>query len=204
MTECEQTSGQNMIQHGTSVRDYLFDLIGYLQTGDSSKLQYEWKLPEKWFGLRPAGRSPDDDVNSRLPLFREAIEAVSEKTLELYTVYHDCGKPFCRTIDDDGKVHFPDHAEWSYTVFQKFFADDTAAHFILHDMDIHTLKATGEAEFAQLALAPILLLSGLAEVHSNARMFGGLESTSFKIKYKTLVARGTHILDILSRKRPSS
>jgi hypothetical protein len=39
-----------------------------------------------------------------------------------------------------------------------------------------------------------LLLTGLAEVHANAKMFGGLESTSFKIKFSQIEKRGNAII----------
>ena len=38
-----------------------------------------------------------------------------------------------------------------------------------------------------------LLLAALAEIHSNAKMFGGIDSTSFKMKWKQLDRRGKQI-----------
>ena len=61
------------------------------------------------------------------------------------------------------------------------------------DMDIHLLKAVGVEEFASRPEAATLLLTGLAEVHSNAAMFGGISSTSFKIKWKQIDRRGKAI-----------
>jgi hypothetical protein len=49
-------------------------------------------------------------------------------------------------------------------------------------MDIHTLKSEGVEEFCKNPLAITLLLTGLAEIHSNAQMFGDIESVSFRIK----------------------
>jgi hypothetical protein len=43
----------------------------------------------------------------------------------------------------------------------------------------------------------LTLLTSLCELHSNASMFGGIESTSFKIKYKQLDKRGNQVLKLI-------
>jgi hypothetical protein len=177
MKNCEQTKGQSVLDHGISVRNYLFDLINHLRTGDP--LKYKWILPD-WIYINK------DLILSSLP---------DDNTLELYTTYHDCGKPFCLTIDNDGKRHFPNHAEVSYTIFKQIFTNDVAAELIRHDMDIHLLKSDGVDDFCKNPHALTLLLTGLAEVHSNAQMFGGVDSVSFKIKWKSINQRGKQILN---------
>jgi hypothetical protein len=42
-----------------------------------------------------------------------------------------------------------------------------------------------------------LLIASLAEIHSNAEMFGGIESTSFKIKWKNIDRRGKQVFKYL-------
>lgn len=42
-------------------------------------------------------------------------------------------------------------------------------------MDVHLLKADGVESFSKNPYALTLLLTGLAEIHSNANMFGGLQ-----------------------------
>lgn len=69
------------------------------------------------------------------------------------------------------------------------------------DMDIHLLKADGVPEFTARPQAAALLLTGLAEVHANAAMFGGIESTSFKIKWKQIDKRGRQIINTLNSER---
>ncbi len=167
MSECEQTKGQSVLEHGVSVKNYLFDLINH------------WVLENK------------DLLLSSLP---------DDETLELYTIYHDCGKPFCLEIDENGKRHFPNHAEVSYQIFNQVFNNSVAADLILHDMDIHLLKSDGVVEFCQNPHALTLLLTGLSELHSNAQMFGGLDSTSFKIKWKCINQRGKQIINQLKNK----
>jgi hypothetical protein len=182
MSECEQTKGQSVLEHGTSVKNYLFDLINHLRS--STPLQYEWRLPD-WV------LENKDLMISSLP---------DDDTLELYTIYHDCGKPFCLEIDENGKRHFPNHAEVSYQIFNQVFNNSVAADLILHDMDIHLLKSDGVVEFCQNPHALTLLLTGLSELHSNSQMFGGLDSTSFKIKWKCINQRGKQIINQLKNK----
>lgn len=182
MRNCEQTKGQSVLQHGESVRDYLFDLINHLKS--ETPLKYDWRLPDWIFENK-------DLILSSLP---------DDKTLELYTIYHDCGKPFCLTIDGEGRKHFPNHAQVSHDIFKQVFDDPVAAELILHDMDIHTLKSDGVKDFVQNPYALILLLTGLAEIHSNCQMFGGFDSISFKIKYKCISQRGKQILNHLKNK----
>jgi hypothetical protein len=83
----------------------------------------------------------------------------------------------------------------SYQIFKQIFNNDVAAELILHDMDIHLLKSSGVDEFSKNPFALTLLLTGLAELHSNAQMFGGLDSISFKIKFKSINQRGKQILN---------
>jgi len=182
MKNCEQTKGQSVLQHGESVRDYLFDLINHLRSG--TPLKYDWRLPDWIFENK-------DLILSSLP---------DDETLELYTKFHDCGKPFCLTIDDDGRRHFPNHAQVSYDIFKQVFDNPVAAELILHDMDIHTLKSDGVKEFAQNPHAITLLLTGLAEIHSNCQMFGGSNSLSFKIKKKNIFKHGKTIIDKIKNK----
>lgn len=62
-------------------------------------------------------------------------------------------------------------------------------------MDMHLLKSDNVEPFARRAEAATLLLTSLAEIHANASMFGGIESTSFKIKYKHIAKRGKQIIN---------
>lgn len=60
-------------------------------------------------------------------------------------------------------------------------------------MATHLVRAGTVEEFCKIKDAPTLLLSGVAEVNSNARMFGGVASDSFKIKFKRLEKYGLKI-----------
>ena len=179
MQSCEQSKGFSTLEHGKSVKNYLFDLINHLRNNEL--LKYEWKIPE-WV------------IENKEFILTNLVD---DKTLGLYTEYHDCGKWACLEVDSEGKRHFPNHAEVSYKIFTQLFKNKIAADLVRHDMDIHTLKSEGVEEFCKNPLAITLLLSGLAEIHSNAPIFGGLNSTSFKIKLKSITQRGKQILNIL-------
>lgn len=176
MQNCDQTKGQSVLEHGKSVKSYLFDIINHLRSG--SPLKHQWVLPDWVMGNK-------DIILSSLP---------NDKTLKLYATLHDCGKPYCLEIDENGKRHFPNHAEVSACIFSSIFDNKEAENLIRHDMDIHLLKADGVEEFCKNPQAITLLLAGLAEMHSNCQMFGGIESTSFKIKWKCINQRGKQIL----------
>jgi hypothetical protein len=113
---------------------------------------------------------------------------------------HDCGKPYCITIDEDGRRHFPDHANVSRDTFSKISNNKIVADLISKDMVFHTIKSDEVEEFLNsnsLQTVLTLLVTSLCELHSNASMFGGIESTSFKIKYKQLDKRGNQVLKLI-------
>lgn len=184
MMDCEQTKGQDVMQHGRSVREHYFALTDHLNGTVDLSLAPNWKLPA-W-----------------LDTYSEAILASlpSRYVMDRYLTLHDCGKPAVREIDADGRVHFPNHAEFSQKVYRETFGVDSdvdVEYLIAHDMDVHMLKAAGVPEFAKHPLAVAQLLAALAEVTSNASMFGGIESTSFKIKYKQIDQRGKALMALL-------
>lgn len=175
MKECYQTEGESIWRHGTNVSQHYSCLIDALRSGTR---------PEGW----------------RLPDWIDHPELLSRQfdrdTMASYLIWHDCGKPLCRTIDDQGRQHFPDHARISAEAYRRAGGADDIARLIGMDMDIHTLKSDQIEEFASRPEAASLILSGLSEIHSNARMFGGIDSTSFRIKFKQLDRRGRAIINL--------
>lgn len=181
MESCEQTAGVSVAKHGEMVADYFIDLYNHITIG--SQLKYDWKLP-KWI-----------EEN----LFKLLNECCNYGVMQEYLLMHDCGKPYCREVDADGKQHFPNHAMVSYLVYNKLFPEkETICELIKMDMDIHCLKGEDVEAFSKNYLAVSLLLAGLSEIHANASMFGGIESTSFKIKWKQIDKRGRQILTAMS------
>lgn len=178
MTACEQTKGMSVLEHGQLVNEFYLDLMAHLETG--APLKHEWRMP-KW-----------------VVDFKDVIlkEVYSPETMTEYQIMHDCGKPYCRTVDEDGKQHFPDHANVSYEVAKIIMPKKFLVHDLIKmDMDIHCLKGEDVDKFAGRYESICLLVTGLCEIHANASMFGGIESTSFKIKWKQIDRRGRQILN---------
>jgi hypothetical protein len=173
MRQCEQMPGLSILAHGEMVHEYYLDLRNHIL--NQQPLRFEWRLPE-WIAS-PA-------------LWGKRL---SESVLEEYAKHHDCSKMLCREVDQEGRVHFPNHAALAEQTWLKVGGDPQAARLMGMDMDIHLLKAEGLAEFCGRPEAASLLITGLCEVHANASMFGGINSTSFKMKWKHIDRRGKQI-----------
>lgn len=111
-----------------------------------------------------------------------------------YLIYHDCGKPFCLSIDEKGQ-HFANHAQVSAHTFSQYFNEQQITQLIADDMLCHITKPKDFESIINNPNIEILLCSALAELHSNALMFGGFDSDSFKIKFKNLTKLGNRILE---------
>lgn len=174
MSNCEQTKGMSVMEHGISVHNYFKDLVNHFK--QDRELKYQWRLPD-WLN--------ESFLWENIYL---------DKGVENYHIYHDCGKPFCLEVDDGGKRHFPNHAKVSGDIWFGLTGNKKEADLMLHDMDMHLLKSDQVEEFSKNENALILLVTALCEIHSNAEMFGGIESTSFKIKWKKINKFGKRIL----------
>lgn len=162
MKTCEQTHGQTILQHGQAVAATFKRLF-------NSPLA-DHHLPQVILDNL-------DFLKARCP---------DSTTLETYHIFHDCGKPSCLTFDADGRRHFPNHALLSARDWLVAGGDPLIGRLIEHDLDLHLLKPAQAHDYRHLDLAPALILTAWAELHANAPMFGGFDSTSFKIKAKCL------------------
>lgn len=172
MSDCPQTGTQSVLEHGLSVWEYTQKLI----SGDFQG----FKLPQ-WF----------IDNHAFIVNNLHSIQEVRK-----YNIYHDCGKPNCIEYDDEGKRHFPNHAEVSKRTWLELYPEETVvANLIGYDMALHTETADEiKAHDWDVKTACTLLITSFAELHSNAAMFGGIESISFKMKYKKLDKRGKMLM----------
>lgn len=179
MKNCRQNQFQTIFEHGVSVQKYYFEFKNLLEQNNTTSGH---RLPD-WFFI-----------------YRNEIlgSVLNDDVVKNYTLFHDCGKPYCIEYDENGKIHFPNHANKSFEIWSSCGGDPIVAELIRRDMEIHTIKDKDVKEFARDQSAAItLLLVGLSEVHSNAQMFGGQESDSFKIKYKQISKRGRAVCDLL-------
>jgi hypothetical protein len=160
-----------MLDHGLSVWKFTQKLI----SGDTADM----KIPS-WY------TSNKDKILSNI----HDIE-----TIRLYNIYHDCGKHLCRTVDAEGRTHYPNHAEVSKQAWLQAGGNETIGNLIGLDMIMHT---ENQEQIAARNLSKkdmyTLLLTALAECHANAEMFGGMESTSFKIKWKKIDKIGRQLI----------
>ena len=168
------------------VLDYYQDLFTTLAGGET---KYEWRMPD-WL------LANKDYIFTHMTNWDEWFMT--------YLEYHDIGKPYCREVDSEGKQHFPDHANVSADVWLAVNKDSDPretqwiGNMIRKDMDMHLLRPSGAEEYAQTNPDTWLLslIAAFCEIHANASMFGGLESTSFKIKYKNLCAIGKKLFPV--------
>lgn len=170
-----QTRGISYWEHGELVAARFRDLM-------NDEPAMVWKLPA-WFEQNAAW-------------IREQLRPEFDR-ISTYMTWHDCGKPATRTVDEDGRVHYPNHAQVSADIWLQLGGDQFIGELIRRDMDCHLLRTAQAAEFARSPHALILLTSALCELHANATMFGGFQSDSFKIKYKRLDKCGNLILNLI-------
>lgn len=172
-----QTKGISFWEHGSLVAARFRDLM-------NAEPNMTWRLPS-WFTENVdwirGTLAPDFDI------------------ISTYQLWHDCGKPFARVVDADGKIHYPNHAKISADIWRKLGGDALIGDLIERDMDCHLLRPAEACDFALKPHALVLLVTALCELHANASMFGGIESDSFKMKFKRLDRCGSLILSTLSK-----
>jgi hypothetical protein len=173
-----QFEDQSVLDHGVAVARYFKDIHDHFMCG--TKLKYEWKLPE-WISSRLLW-------DSLAPL----------RDLYLYQIYHDCGK--LQFDDLGGAKKFPNHAIRSSEMWRAMGGGDLVAGMMSHDMDIHLMAADEMEEFIDLPYAASLILTGLSEIHANSKGFGGIQSVSFKSKWKQIDRRAKKFINLTTNK----
>ncbi len=177
MRATEQTETQTILEHGQSVWEFSKKIIN----GEFEGLRFpEWFIENHQFIIK--------NLHER-------------KVIEYYNIFHDCGKPLCLEIDESGRRHFPNHARISKETWLRFSDNEDVARLIGLDMLLHT-SAVEELKGIHLDIktAFTLIVTSLAEIHSNSQMFGGNDSISFKIKWKKLEKNSRCIFGMFDKK----
>jgi hypothetical protein len=187
MQNTKQTKEMSVYDHGVDVYKHFNDLCTILN--DHSQKSDYWKIPECIIS------------NSKQILSNLHTPEIICK----YTTWHDCGKPFVETTDSDGKVHFPYHAEKSKKLYYRLTGDGVVSDLMGWDMVIHSESSEEidrllKNEWSKKD-ACTLLLATLSELHSNANMFGGKDTISFKTKYTKIERRAKQICKSLEEAR---
>lgn len=178
----DKNAKQTILDHGISVWKKFDELYKYLLDCDNSQeslSEYQYPLP-KWLLQHK---------DYLIPFLTENL-----KSIKTYLILHDCGKPFCLTEDEIGQ-HFKNHAQISKETYLKYYDNQMVAQLIGDDMLCHITKPKDYEALIDHPNIEILLCAALAELHSNAIMFGGFDSDSFKIKFKNLSKLGERILN---------
>lgn len=120
--------------------------------------------------------------------------------MKSYHIYHDCGKHLSKTIDQNGKIHYAQHATYSSKLYNEYFNNAVSQDLILKDMNFHILKSEELKEWIfseDKKTLCSLYLTALSEILANSKMFGGIEGESFKIKRKKLIKSGKILISRL-------
>lgn len=176
MRSCQQFRTQNVLEHGEAVLAKYRTLMAHASEG---LLPEGWRQPKWW--------TPE---TAQCLARAQPPEAIMTN----YLRYHDCGKPLCRTVDEEGRQHFPNHAAVSSQLWGQIGGHPDEMWLMANDMLLHTGSAEACEALRGHRLAPALMFAALAEIHSNAEMFGGMETDSFKAKAKQLERRTTQLL----------
>lgn len=109
--------------------------------------------------------------------------------------YHDCGKPFVMLRDDEGALHFPEHARRSAQVWRSVGGTEQEAQMMELLSVLHTGKSEEVGALANHAFMPSLLLAAYAHWCAEAKSsYGGLDSERARRKLKGLNLRAELLL----------
>lgn len=108
--------------------------------------------------------------------------------IEHYHINHDMSKPYIVEMDDQGRMHYPNHSIQSAQMYREKFGPGIIPDLIERDMLFHTLRGNELIELWKYEHATHLYITAWAELFANAALFGGIESDSFKIKRKRLLS----------------
>lgn len=181
MQETLQTEGQSVFDHCMSVSMYIENIMN-----DTLDVKTIKNIPNWYYEYKS--------------LIKE--NSYSKEILMEYASWHDCGKPFCVELDEHKKQHFPNHAKKSKEIYnlvnEHNEKTEIISELIEHDMLFHSesIDSIMNLNLSKQTICS-LILSSLSAILSNAQMFGGYDSDSFKIKMKSFSKKTIKILSNL-------
>ena len=210
MRGCEQAPGYSVWQHCQDVYDTYLAVKVYARSGCLDSAPAGWRLPawisdpivnkdelassrsaREYLLWHDCGKPFCLEVDSE---GRRHFPCHAEKSAETWGRMRrvELSKQWLEELLAAGP-NFPECAKrWaSYDIAQERQVET----LIRMDMDAHNLTAETLDEFSRRPEAVTLLLAAVAEVHANAKMFGGFDSPSVKIKIKHLDRRGRQVID---------
>lgn len=177
MRSCNQTDNQSIMEHGLSVHKQAFKIIEALYFPRILKDLHPF-LPPQLLKSKNFRKHIKDNL---YPL----------ETIWDYTIFHDCGKPSCIQVDENGQRHFPEHNLISAQTWEEVTGDLVVSSLMHEDMTLHRMKAAEWADYIQdIHPAEIctLLVVAYASIAANAIDHDpqGIHGERYKIARKKL------------------
>jgi len=178
-TEKQGSSGISLWQHGEDCQEAFLQIIDGERFGCLNQIGW---LDDAIIELKDRYGDPSTSTDR----WRDILT---------YIKFHDIGKIHSKIIDEEGRIHYPEHAEISAKTWIKIGGSEAIANLMRKDMAMHSMTKEECHSFLTYEELAILRISALAEIISNARngLFGPLsfEETSFKIKLKKIKRNGS-------------
>lgn len=200
MLQGEQSLGVNYYEHGVQLANQ-FDALMDLMGDNRAKLTINHTEPRKRWSLPPWLVKHQRWIYDQLTANRDLYRT--------YHIWHDCGKPLVKVLDDDQAAHYPDHAAVSAKAWLSVGGDADIAWFIENDMVPHHLRSVEETK--QLAYGQdahkflVLMVTAVCAMHicspsvkeGEACPLDLTQTPGFKIKMKRIAYYGKIMMRIL-------
>jgi hypothetical protein len=100
-----------------------FELVDAMNL--TGQLEHGWNVYKNFLLILRYLEGHTEEANLFIPNWlkenKEAFKQLLNQNdtfyqIEKYLIWHDCGKPFCLKMDNEGKKHYPDHENISYQI----------------------------------------------------------------------------------------